>query len=92
MENNDFEAMITIGFNYTSEEGYTYSSESTTPVFHTLGENELDVIGRQLNAFLAQAGYVRHNTDMFMEDLTEDEVSFLECALAKYRDEPKISE
>ncbi len=65
--------------------GNTYDSSSTVEVFFDLGESELDVIGRQLNAFLKQSGYARNNDYILMEDLTEEEQDELICRLDEYR-------
>lgn len=54
-----------------------------------MGEDELNIIGAQLNAFLKQAGYYRPNECMLMTDLTEDEVWALEDYLREYREEKK---
>lgn len=65
--------------------GNTYDSSSTVEVFFDLGESELDVIGRQLNAFLKQSGYARNNDYILMEDLTEEEQDELIYRLDEYR-------
>ena len=84
--NPDFESnRITIGFHYVDTLGNTYDSSSTVEVFFDLGESELDVIGRQLNAFLKQSGYARNNDYILMEDLTEEEQDELIYRLDEYR-------
>ena len=65
--------------------GNTYDSSSTVEVFFDLGESELDIIGRQLNAFLKQSGYARNNDYILMEDLTEEEQDELIYRLDEYR-------
>lgn len=76
---------ITIGFHYVDTMGNTYDSNSTVEVFFDLGENELDVIGRQLNVFLSQVGYPRMHDTVFMEDVDEGEYDELLCALDEIR-------
>ena len=82
---------ITIGFHYVDTMGNTYDSSSTVEVFFGLGENELSVIGRQLNAFLSQAGYFRRHDLIFMEDIDEEEYDELACALDSLRN-PEVDE
>lgn len=76
---------ITIGFHYVDTMGNTYDSNSTVEVFFDLGENELDVIGKQLNVFLSQVGYPRMHDMVFMEDVDEGEYDELLCALDEIR-------
>lgn len=73
----------TIGFAYENEFG-SYSARSSLSIDPEVG-SELDEIGRQLNVFLNQIGYVRPNGHIFMEDLTEDEVAVLESFLEMHR-------
>lgn len=71
---------ITIGFRLEDEHGGRYTQNSTFEVFTELGETNLEAIGRQLNCFLKQCGYVRENDLIFMEDITEDEYNeLLDC-------------
>lgn len=77
---------ITIGFHFVDTFGNTYDSSSSKEVFYDLGENELDVIGEQLNAFLRQCGYLRYKDLIFMEDVDEDEHDAIASFLAEYRD------
>lgn len=76
---------ITIGFRFKDVNGGEYTQESTVEVFFDLGEDELCVIGRQLNSFLAQAGYFRTNHNIFMKDLTEEECDAVAVFLDEYR-------
>ena len=80
---------ITIGFNYTDEYGSVYSSSSTVPIFYSLGENAVDVIGQQLNNFLRQVGYVRPNNHILMEDLSDEEYENIADFLSQLRDNSK---
>lgn len=77
---------ITIGFRYIDTWGNEYTAESTREVFFSLGDDELDTIGKQFNAFLSQAGYMRRNDHMLMEDLTQEEIWLLLDYLDKIRD------
>lgn len=67
------EPLITIGFTYKNEFGEWFRASSEREVFHDLGEDELSIIGEQLNTFLKQVGYIRRGDYILMEDLTEDE-------------------
>lgn len=64
-----------------------YSQESQFKVFTDLGDTEVGCIGEQLNTFLKQAGYIRRNDYIFMEDVTEDELEALEDYLHSLREE-----
>ena len=79
-------AKIKIGFTYPDHFGSEYSASSFVEVFDSLGETDLDVIGRQLNAFLIQIGYLRENDCMLMDDLTEDECNELHSYLMDLRE------
>lgn len=84
--NPDFESdKITIGFHYVDTFGNTYNSDTNVHVFFDMGESELDIIGRQLNAFLRQCGYYRSRDTILMEDLTEEEEDALVCYLDELR-------
>ena len=74
-----------ISFSYTDNYGNNYSASSNMKVYNSLGENDLEVIGRQLNAFLRQVGFYRPRDYMFMEDVTEDEYYELHNYLDKLR-------
>lgn len=76
---------LTIGFNYENEFGDRYSATSTSEVFRSLGETEIDFIGEQLNHFLRQCGYFRKNNIIFMEDVTEEEYEALADCLNELR-------
>ena len=76
---------ISIGFNYTDRFGNSYTSNSTVEVIDDF-DSELDIIGRQMNTFLGQVGYVRHECHMLMDDVSEDERAALEDYLQKYRE------
>ena len=67
------ENKIRIRFELVDEGGNRYCSDSAEEVFRSLGETDLDVIGRQFNVFLKQCGYSRENDYIFMEDITEEE-------------------
>jgi len=54
-------------------------------VFFDQGENELTVIGRQLDAFLRQVTYVRRGDGVYMESMTEDEMEAVDWMLRDYR-------
>lgn len=79
------EPKIKIGFTHTDEFGNEYSASSDVEVFTSLGEEELEVIGRQLNVFLKQIGYVRHNDNILMEDLSDEELEALYDYLQELR-------
>ncbi len=64
--------------------GY-YEARSDFDVFYDEGETQVTEIGKALNAFLRQCGYVRQNDRIFMESVTEDECEYLDSALAEYR-------
>lgn len=80
------ESKIKIGFTHTDEFGNEYSASSVVEVFASLDEKELDVMGRQFNVFLKQIGYVRHNDNILMEDLTDEELEALYDYLQELRD------
>lgn len=77
---------ITVGFHFVDTLGNTYNSDSTVEVFYSLDENELDVIGRQLNAFLRQCGYYRDKDLIFMEAIDEEEYDAIASFLAQRRE------
>ena len=76
---------LTIGFYLKGICGDEHSQESTLEVFYELGENDLDVIGRQFNCFLKQCGYYRSYDNIFMEDITDKEYEALEDFLQELR-------
>lgn len=80
---------LTIGFYLENEFKNSYSQKSSVEVFYDLGETELDVIGKQFNIFLKQCGYVRHNDNIFMEDITDEEYEALTDFLGELREEKK---
>ena len=67
--------MITIEFRYVDEFANEYKASTT---IDPLGENELTLIGQQLNTFLRQVTYHRPNDYIYMEDLTEKELDLVE--------------
>lgn len=77
---------ITIGFHMKDVNGGSYSQESTLEVFFDQGEDELEVIGRQLNSFLRQAGYLRPNDNILLEDLSDEEYEDVADFLNDLRD------
>lgn len=81
--NDDYDLRVRFGLDI--KDSGSYSAESSFRVFPDQGDTELGEIGRQLNAFLRQAGYVRNGDCMLMESLTEDELWHLEDCLAEYR-------
>lgn len=81
------EPKIKIGFSYEDEFGNTYEASSKVEVFESLGETSLGVIGEQLNIFLKQIGFVRPNDNIFMEDLTDDELELIIDYLEEIRSE-----
>ena len=83
------ENKLTIGFHLVDEFNNRYSQESSVEVFTDLGETDLDVIGKQLNIFLKQCGYVRYNDNVFMEDITDEEYEALADYLKELREEKR---
>lgn len=83
---NNNEDKITIEFRLVSEFGDEFSSSTTSHVFNELGETDMMFIGEKLNTFLKQCGYFRKNDYIFMEDVTEDELTALEDYLAELRE------
>lgn len=79
------EEKITVRFELTNEFGDHYAQESKFEVFRDLGENDIDRIGEMLNVFLKQAGYIRKNDLIFMEDVTADEFEALADFLEDFR-------
>lgn len=73
---------LKIKFEYTNEFGDSYSAES---ISDAVEESNIDFIGRQLNSFLQQVGFIREGNAMFMESVTEEEVDFLYDALEDFR-------
>lgn len=80
---------IEIGFHLIDENANEFSQKSSMEVFTDLGDTVLDAIGRQLNNFLKQCGYIRPNEHIFMEDLTDDEYDAITDFLADYRENQK---
>ena len=78
---------INIGFKFENEFGHKYSQASELEVFDELGENNLSTIGRQLNCFLKQCGFVRENDFILMESLSEDEAEALYDYLTDLRED-----
>ncbi len=76
--------MIKIGFTFTNEFGYTFSSESQLEIFD--GYDELTALGEQFDTFLRQIGYRRNGTTVFMESINDEEYDFLANALKEYRE------
>lgn len=74
---------IRIEFNYTNEFGDEFTSMSYERPLDD--ENDIDVIGRQLNTFLSQCGYYRSGDAMLMDSLTDDELWAVEDFLRDYR-------
>ena len=76
---------ITIGFLYIDPCGNKFKSLSEIEPFYDQGEDDIVTIGKQLNNFLRQAGFIRPNSYMFMEDLTEYEYDAIQDYLAELR-------
>lgn len=57
-----------------------------------MAKTDLDVIGRQFNIFLNQCGYVRHNDNIFMEDITDEEYEAIADFLEELREGKKNEE
>ena len=83
------ESKITIGFKYIDRFKNKYESESEFEIFEDLGDDELTEMGMYFNTFLKQAGYMRHNDLIFMEDITEEECDALHDFLDEYRAKQK---
>lgn len=83
------ENKLRIKFELTDEYNNNYISDTVVEVFHILEETDLDVIGRQLNIFLKQCGYIRRNDYIFMKDITEEEYDALDDYLSEYRNREK---
>lgn len=66
--------------------GNKYKAKSTFEVYEG---SVLDEIGEALNTFLKQAGYMRENSYILMNDVSLDELELLEEYLAKIRKEKR---
>lgn len=77
---------ITIGFTYDGEEGH-YDAKSHLDVYEGYGISTLNEIGRLFNTFLAQIGYVRPHSYIFMTSVDEEEIPQLEEYLKIMRGE-----
>lgn len=82
---------ISIGFSFTDVCGSNYSANTNVEIISDI-ESEIDVIGYQFNAFLAQCGYARNNQFMLMKDLTEEEVELLTVYLDEIRNKRKVAD
>ena len=80
------EHKTTIRFELTNEWGSHYIAETSRELHYDL-ESELGFIGEQLIAFLRQAGYYMKNSNLLMEDLTDEELDYLSGCLDEYRRE-----
>lgn len=76
---------ITIGFELRDENGNHYEASSSFAIYSDIGMDTIYEIGAQLNTFLRQAGYIRDNCYIFMEDVTEEELEALDDFLHQYR-------
>lgn len=81
------ESKVTIGFHYVDEYNNEFKNESTVEVFYSLGDTNLSIIGTCLNNFLRQIGFYRHNDNILMEDLTDEECDAVVDFLEQYREE-----
>ena len=82
------EGKFKIDFSLTDEWGCTHSMSDEYIYFD--GIEDVSEVGRILmyvNLWLAQCGYHRNNEFMLEEDLTLDEVDYLEQCLDEYREE-----
>lgn len=78
--------IIKIGFCFSRNDSEAdYDATSWVPVANR--EQEEKTIGKQLNAFLSQAGFYRPNGYIFMESLTLDEMIAVGKYLEEYRKE-----
>lgn len=73
---------VTIGFELVDKNGYRYSARSSFKYFEEPVINEL---GEMFNTFLKQAGYIRNNDYIFMEDVTEEERDAIADFLSDFR-------
>lgn len=80
---------INIGFSFKDEFGHVYTQNSSVEVFTELGDNDITVIGRQLNCFLKQCGFYRPNDYILMDSITEDEAEILSDYLIDLRSNDK---
>lgn len=80
---------INIGFSFRDEFDHVYTQSSNVEVFTELGDNDVTVIGRQLNCFLKQCGFYRPNDYILMDSITEDEEEILSDYLNNLRSEDK---
>lgn len=76
---------IKVRFELETALGEHYVQESQFEVFTELGDTDVDRIGEQLNVFLKQAGYIRKNDYIFMEDVNEDEYEAISDFLQSLR-------
>ena len=77
--------MLKIGFTYEDTGiNCSFSSESCVELMEDF-ETDYSFIGRQLNTFLKQCGYVREGEYMLMDSLTEYEYDELGNYLAELR-------
>jgi len=83
------ENKLTIAFRLENEFGEKYSQDSTLNILTNFGDTELRMIGRQLNAFLNQCGYIRCNENILMQDITDEEYEALADFLEDLREEKK---
>lgn len=77
---------VTVGFHFVDTFNNTFDSSTTAEVFYSLGDSEMDLIGRQLNIFLKQCGYIRSKDLIFMDAIDEDEYDAIASFLAEYRE------
>lgn len=73
-----------IGFRLQNEFGEKFYSSSSM-IIHEDDFGELTQLGEKFNTFLAQAGYVRDNPYIYMEDLTEEELRAVDDFITNYR-------
>lgn len=76
---------ITIKFELVGEVGDHYEASSTFEIYRSLGDTVVDAIGTQLNAFLRQAGFLRKNDNIFMEDISDEEYEAISDFLEDFR-------
>lgn len=74
-----------VGFYLAIRDGGEYSAESKVADYPEVGDSQIVTLGMQFNSFLRQAGYFRKNDYLFMTDVTEEEMWYLDACLADYR-------
>lgn len=76
---------VSIRFSLDLQDGGYYEARSDFNVFYSMGETQLEQIGRAFNSFLRQCTFYRPNEYIFMPSITEEEYEFLTDVLEQYR-------